>query len=165
MNRKELLRRTLLIGFVFLSLGGWLLHLRIHQPFAHNYNLIPYISGIISLFVLTLLFSFRKTVAYAYAINGILVIIGTIVMAHFSVVNFKGPLTLSAILLNTLLADIFLLWGKLVVGKAIFDLEILSTDQEVVSPGRYFRYPNMGWWYIHLVALSIVYILGNILWK
>ena len=31
--------------------------------------------------------------------------------------------------------------------------------------GVTYRYPNMGWWLVHLVGLSIVYTLGNLLWR
>jgi len=86
-------------------------------------------------------------------------------MAQFSIVNFKGPLTFESIILNSTFADIAILWGKFSVGKAIFDLEYLKTDKDAAAKGRFFRYPNMGWWWIHLFALSAVYALGNIFWK
>lgn len=165
MTRKSSLKMTLIAGLVFLSLGGWLLHLRIHSPLVQYENLVPFISGIISIIVLPTLFWFRPTVAYAYVINGFLVIIGTITMAHFSITHFTPPVTLGGILMDTLLADIMLLWGKFAAGKAIFDLELLNTAQDPMPKGRYFRYPNTGWWLVHLVSLSIVYALGNILWR
>ncbi len=28
-----------------------------------------------------------------------------------------------------------------------------------------YGYPNMGWWLLHLVAISLVYYLGNLLWS
>jgi hypothetical protein len=31
--------------------------------------------------------------------------------------------------------------------------------------GITYRYPNMGWWLIHLAAVSFVYYLGNRLWS
>jgi hypothetical protein len=31
--------------------------------------------------------------------------------------------------------------------------------------GRIWRYPNMGWWWVHLFALSVVYAAGNLLWN
>ena len=30
---------------------------------------------------------------------------------------------------------------------------------------RAYRYPNMGWWLIHLAAVSLVYYLGNRFWS
>lgn len=128
-------------------------------------NFVPFISGILSVIILPLLFWFRPTVTVAYIINGFLVILGTITMAHFSIVNFKGPLNPYGLIFYTTLPDIFLLWGKFAVGKALFDLEFLKTDQDQIPKGRYFRYPNTGWWLVHLFAWAAVYALGNLLWK
>lgn len=165
MTRKSVLKTTLITGLVFLAAGGWLLHIRTHPPLTDADNLVPFISGLISIIVLPAMFWFRPTLAYAYVINGFLVILGTITMAHFSIVKFGLPNSLNGLLFGSMLADIALLWGKFVVGKAIFDLDFLKADQDVQPKGRYFRYPNTGWWLVHLVVLSIVYALGNILWK
>ena len=165
MNRKEMIKTALITGLFFLALGGWLLHLRIHTLAKSEDNVIPLISGIISVFCLPFLFWFRPTIALAYIINGFSVIIGTIVMTHFSIVTFKGPVTPANIILNTTFADIAVLWGKFTVGKALFDLEFLKSETDVVAKGRFFRYPNMGWWWAHLFGLTIVYALGNIFWK
>lgn len=184
MNRKKMIRATLVAGLFFFALGGWLLHLRIHPPAKGADYLIPFISGIVSVFCLPLLFWFRRTVALAYIINGFLVIIGTITMAQFSIVNFKGPVTAISIILTTTLADIAILWGKFGIGKALFDLESLNphtncdvasikttigvgvkSDTDTAAKGRFFRYPHMGWWWVHLFSLALVYTLGNVIWK
>jgi len=165
MNRKKMIKVTLIASLFFLALGGWLLHLRIHPPARGADYFIPFVAGIVSVFCLPFLFYFRPTLAFAYVVNGFLVIIGTIIMAYFSIVNFQGPITASNIILNTTFADIMILWGKFSVGKTLFDLEFLKSDTDVVAKGRFFRYPNMGWWWVHLVALAAVYTLGKILWK
>ncbi len=165
MNRKKMVKETLIASLFFLALGGWLLHLRIHSPVKGAGYFIPFIAGILSAFCLPFLFCFRRTLAFAYVVNGFLVIIGTITMAHFSIFNFKVPITAANIILTTTLADIMVLWGKFSVGKALFDLEYLKSDTDVVTKGRFFRYPNLGWWWAHLIALTTVYTLGKILWK
>lgn len=165
MNRKQIIKLTLITGLVFLSLGGWLLHLRVHPPLAQAYNLIPFISGVISIIIVPLLFWSRSTVQYAYVTNGMLVILGTITMAHFSILTLSFPISLESLFFKTMFPDIAILWGNFAIGKALFDLELLSTDKDVVPKGRYFRYPNTGWWLVHLLAWSAVYALGNILWK
>lgn len=165
MNMKNKIKGILIAGLFFLALGGWLLHFRIHPLVKDADNLIPLISGILSVFCLPLLFYFRPTVPLAYIINGFLAILGTIIMAQFSITNFKGPFTFENIVLLSTFADIAILWGKFSVGKAIFDLEYLKSDKDTVEKGRFFRYPNMGWWWVHLFALAIVYSLGNIFWK
>ena len=165
MNKKEMIKATLVAGLFFLSLGGWFLHLRIHPLVKNAANLIPFISGIGSVFCLPALFCFRPTVALAYMINGFLAIIGTITMAHFSLAHFQGSVTPAGIILNTTFADIAILWGKFAVGKALFDLGLLKSVTDESHKGRFFRYPNMGWWWVHLFALAVVYALGNIFWK
>lgn len=165
MNRKKAIKVTLALSLFFLALDGLLLHLRVHPPADHEVNILPLVSGIVSVFLLPLLFCLRRTLVPAYIINGFLAIIGTITMAHFSLVNFKGPVTISNILINTTFASIAVCWGKFAVGKAIFDLEFLKSDSDIVHKGRFFRYPNMGWWWVHLFSLTAVYTLGNILWK
>ncbi len=165
MNRKKTIKITLVACLFFLALGGWLLHLRIHPLVKDADNIIPLISGIISVFCLPLLFWFGSTITLAYIINGFLAIIGTIVMTQFSIINFQGPVTLESIILTSTFADISILWGKFAVGKALFDLQYLKSDKDITTKGRFFRYPNMGWWWAHLFALAAVYTLGNIFWK
>lgn len=165
MTRKKNLKALLIACLFFLALGGWLLHLRVHTPGDELDDYVPFITGIFSVFVLPVLFSFKKTLSIAYLVNGMIAIIGTITMAHFSIVKFEGPATFLTIMINTTIADIAILWGKFAIGKAIYDLEFLHNDNETHPKGRFIRYPNMGFWLIHLAVLSAVYALGNILWK
>jgi hypothetical protein len=164
-NKKIAIKAMLIQGLILLSLGGWLLHLRIHPPFMRDENMIPFIVGIFSVFIVPLMFYFRRTFNLAYLINGFSVILGTILMAHFSIAHFSGPVTFQSIFTNTLLADIAILWGKFAFGKAIFDLELLRSDTDTVPMTRYWRYPNSGWWFVHLFGWAAVYTLGNIFWR
>jgi hypothetical protein len=87
-------------------------------------------------------------------LNGFTAIIGVIVMSHFALV--RAPIW----------ADVIITFSKLLIGRAIFVLEIYHLENEVPKTGwRYIRYPNMGFWYVHLAALSVVYYLGNLLWR
>lgn len=168
MNRKQSIKFWLILALFSLSLGGWLMHYRFHNPLSTGYGTLPFVIGLISVFLLPFLFWFSSTIAYAYVINTIQVIIGTITMAHFSLAYFKGPLTVSAVVFNTLLPDILLLWGSLLVGKALFDLELLRSDQDVIPAAgfiRFFRFPNTGWIVIHFFMLGLVYALGHVLWQ
>jgi hypothetical protein len=158
-------KAVLLTALVTLSLGGFLVHVRIHPVSQNSANFIPLISGLLSILVIPLLFAFRKTIEYGYVLNGILVIIGTIGMAHFSIVHWPAPATAGSIIFKTLLADIVVLWSKFFVGKALFDLEFYGYDPRTAKKGKTYRYPNLGWWLLHLVAISLVYLLGNLLWR
>jgi hypothetical protein len=165
MSVRTYIKTILLIALITLSLGGFLLHLRIHPPAKNYSNLIPAVSGILSILVVPVLFSFKKTLAYGYVLNGFQVIVGTIVMAHFSIVHWPNPTTLGSVILNTTLADILILWGKFFVGKSLFDLEFYGYDHSREKKGKTFRYPNLGWWLVHLVTVSVVYTLGSVLWR
>jgi hypothetical protein len=165
MTIRTYVKSILLIGLFTLSLGGFLLHSRIHPVTKEAVNLIPAICGVLGILVVPVLFSFKKTIAYGYVINGFAVIIGTITMAHYSIAHWPNPTTVQAVLLNTTLADILILWGKFFIGKSIFDLEFFGYDASKEKKGKTYRYPNIGWWLVHLAAVSIVYYLGNILWR
>lgn len=162
MTRKKYIKLLLILGIFSLSFGGWLLHFRIHSPFAESYNLIPFIIGLIGIFIVPFLFWFKQTIAYAYLINGFSVILGTILMGHYSLVHLHGSFTLNNLLFGTLFADIVVLWGKFYIGKVLFELEWLRSDQDPAPEGRYFRYPNMGFWWVHFLSWSIVYTIGSI---
>ena len=162
MTQKQNIRFLLIIALFTVSLGGLLLHMRIHPPSEITRNLIPFFAGIISIIVLPVMFLFKKSMTYAYVINGIIVIIGTITMVHFSILNPPVPITFQAILFQTLFADVVILFTKFFLGKSLFELEMFKTIDASVRHGRIWRYPNMGWWGVHFLAMSLVYVLGNI---
>jgi hypothetical protein len=166
MKKKDYLRVTLILAILFLALGGWLLHLRIHTIDKDAENYIPAVAGFISVIIIPVLFMFRSTIPFAYLLNGMTVIIGTITMTSFSIENHPPVWTLQTILFGTCLADIILLWGKFAVGKALFDMEsIVQHPDDPVRGGRFFRFPNMGFWYAHVVTLTTVYLIGKYFWK
>ena len=145
MKKKSYLRVTLILAIFFLALGGWLLHLRIHPLAKDAENFIPAVAGFISVLIVPFLFMFRSTISFAYLLNGMTVIIGTITMAHFSMENPPPVWTLQTIFFGTLLADIALLWSKFAVGKALFDMEsIVQHPDEPVHSGRFFRIRAFG---------------------
>jgi hypothetical protein len=165
MTIRTYMKSILLIALVTLSLGGFLLHGRIHPIAQNSANFIPLISGVLGILVIPMLFSFKKTIEYGYVLNGFLVIIGTIGMAHLSLVHWPAPATAGSIILKTTLADIVILWSKFFIGKALFDLEFYGYDPHKAKKGKTYRYPNLGWWTIHLVAISLVYLIGNLVWR
>jgi hypothetical protein len=64
-----------------------------------------------------------------------------------------------------LLADIVLLLPKFFFGKALFELEMFKAIDAPARHKRFWRYPNMGWWWVHLFAMTAAYAAGNLLWK
>jgi hypothetical protein len=165
MIQKEKVRVLLVLGLFFISLGGWLLHMRIHPISKLAAGWVPLIAGLIGVTAVPVMFLIRRLAAYAYVINGMLVIIGTITMAHFSLAHPPEKFGLQTLFMGTLLPDILVLFTNFMLGKSLFELEMLKTEETAVRHGRFFRYPNLGWWFVHLFALSAVYALGHLLWK
>lgn len=165
MSKKKAIKTALIIALFFISLGGWFLHIRVHPLPKESFSLLPISTGIISVVLLPFLFWFKKTLPLAYIINGFIAIIGTIAMSHFSIIHYKGALSLQGLFFQTTFPDIAILWAKFALGYAIFNLEFLKTEGDVLFKGRYLRYPNLGWWFVHLVSLSIIYSIGAIFWK
>lgn len=126
-----------------------------YHPFGRTgYGMVPFIVGLLSVLIIPILFYFKKTLNLAYLLNGFAVIIGTITMAHFS-------LTIHAIW-----PDILVLWSKFVIGRAIFCLEVYPMDSNPKVKGwNLIRYPQLGFWFVHLVLWGVVYFLGNLFWR
>ncbi|MEI8243664.1 MAG: hypothetical protein WCI17_10390 [bacterium] len=165
MTAKTYMKSVLLASLVLISLGGFLLHLRIHPPLEHSYNFIPYVAGLLGMLLVPCLLSSRKTLDAGYILNGLLVIVGTITMAHFSFTHWPKTTTFQTVLCQTTLADILILGAKLFIGKAVYDLETHGVDPNLPQPGTWWRYPCLGWWLIHLAVISAVYALGHCLWR
>jgi hypothetical protein len=165
MTRRISVKATLLAALIALSIGGLMLHVRIHSPLINPANIIPVIAGILSIIVVPWLFAYKSTIHYGYVLNGMLAIVGTVIMAHFSIAHWPVPATFGSVMLKTLLSDILILWTAFFIGKAVFDLEMFGYDPIRPRKGIRWRYPNMGWWIIHLAALSIIYTLGHLLWR
>jgi len=78
---------------------------------------------LIDVVLVTALFMSRKTAVYGYLLNGLIVIYGTIFMAHFSISEMTAKsVPVSSMLLKSTLADIGIAWGDFFVGKALYDL-------------------------------------------
>ncbi len=122
------LRTGLLLALFLVSLGGVLLHYRIHT-LDKPANIIPFLCGLISMTVVMVMFFYKKTAAYAYLINGMIVILGIITMAHFSYTHFVLPFTLKKLFVNTLFADIALLAGKFFLSKAIYETHFIKEPE------------------------------------
>ena len=163
MTQERFVKTTLLAALIAMSLGGWLLHLRIHPVEKALINWLPCISGLAAIIVVPLLFLKKQTAGYGYVLNGMQVIIGAILMARYSFLNPPDHLTFSALFLKTTLPDILILGGKFAVGKALFDLEMFGFTAGLPRGGKSYRYPHMGWWWLHLAAISAVYYIGLLL--
>jgi len=124
---------NLLVALFLFASAGLLLHFRIHNfmvadklhPGVYTFNptLLPAsLFPLLDVVVVTALFMSRNTAVYGYLLNGLLVIYGTILMAHYSITEMVAEsLPIQAMLLNSTLPDIFIAWGDFFVGKALYD--------------------------------------------
>jgi hypothetical protein len=165
MTIKTSIRSILLGALIALALAGFMIHARIHLIAQNTSFAVPFTAGILSIVIVPALFWSKKTLAYGYALNGFLCIIGTVTMAHFAIAHWFAPTAPQDILLKSMVIDILIVWGKFFVGKAFFDLETFGYDPNRTKAGVAYRYPNMAWWLIHLAAVTGVYSLGNLLWR
>jgi len=129
-------KKTLLTALFLLAVAGLLLHYRIHNfmvpdklnPGTYVFDgtrFLSFIFPLMDVFLVTLLFTSRKTAVYGYLLNGILVIYGTVFMAHFSIAEiYAKSIPPSAWLLKSTLPDIGIAWGDFFIGKALYDLII-----------------------------------------
>jgi len=151
---KKKIKILLILGLLFVSIGGGWLHYMYHPYAETGYGWVPFIVGLITIFLVPVLFYFRKTLNLAYLINGFSVIIGVITMTHFSLE------------IAPIWANIMTLLSKFVIGRAIFCLEVYPIDSNPKVRGlSLIRYPNMGFWFVHFVAWSAVYFLGHFIWR
>lgn len=127
-------RGTLLTALFLMALSGLMLHLRAHffmiadkmnpgglifDPSRFMASFFPFID----VTIVSALFLFRRTAVYGYLLNGLIVIYGTIFMAHFSIASvIAKSLPLSDLLFRSTLPDIGIAWADFFVGKALYDL-------------------------------------------
>ena len=158
--------RTILLGaLVTLALAGFLVHSRIHLITQNTSFIVPFSAGILSIIVIPALFCIKRTLPYGYVINGFLCIIGTVTMAHYAIANWSAPNSPPDIIFKSMIIDILIVWAKFLVGHALFELETFGFDAHRKKAGITYRYPNLGWWFIHLLGVSAVYFFGNYFWR
>ena len=131
-------RKILFTALILLAVAGLALHYRVHNfMVADKLNpgkfifdatkFLSFIFPVTDVVVVTLLFTSRKTAVYGYLLNGILVIYGTVFMAHFSIAEISAKsIPPGAWLLKSTLPDIGIAWVDFFVGKALYDVTIRS---------------------------------------
>ena len=110
------------IGVLFcISLGGLMLHVKIHPVGATPFNWIPLGAGLVTTFGLPFLFNYRRTMPWAYMLNLAAVILGTVTMAYFTVTNWQGSVTAWTVIMGprSTAPDIIILLAKIPLGQMI----------------------------------------------
>jgi hypothetical protein len=77
---------------------------------------------LLDLVVVSLLFTTRRTAVYGYVLNGMLVIFGTVLMAHLSIAKLTAETSLPfyQMIFKSTLPDIILAWADFLVGAALY---------------------------------------------
>lgn len=127
-------KKLLILSLFLLALAGLMLHYRIHPIMVPDkinpqlmifkpVNFIANLFSLVDLFIITALFLSRKTAIYGYLLNGIIVIYGTVLMAHYSIAAFiVKPLPLFDMILRSTLPHIMISWADFFIGKVLYDL-------------------------------------------
>jgi hypothetical protein len=111
---------------VGLATGALMLHYRIHPPGSLTFFWPSFFSGI-DLVVVSILFWYRSTAVYALLLKSFIAFIGIIMMTDFSIhMTMTGGIKVSffhnplAFLLQTLFADILILFASFMVGLGLY---------------------------------------------
>ena len=105
--------RELIWAYGILSLGGLLLHLRIHPPGESLFNWLGTGFPLVNVVIVPFLFSRPSTVAWAFLFACITVAAGATAMAYHSIITWNMPLTFKTAILNSTLPDILILSIKI----------------------------------------------------
>ncbi|MFO0751830.1 MAG: hypothetical protein U0411_00710 [Thermodesulfovibrionales bacterium] len=134
-------RGSFLTALFLLAVSGLLLHVRAHNFMVpdklHPGSLLfdatrfpATLFPLLDVVLVTALFLSRKTAVYGYLLNGLLVIYGTVFMAHFSIAEISArSIPFPALLMKSTLPDIGIAWGDFFVGKALYDLYMKGGKQ------------------------------------
>jgi hypothetical protein len=135
-------RRALLTSLFILSASGLLLHFRIHNFMVHDRidpqivrfdgtKFLSFIFPAVDVVLVTALFTSRRTCIYGYLLNGMIVIYGTVFMAHYSIAEFAAKgVPAGEWFLKSTLPDIGIAWADFSTGKALYDLYLKMEQPE-----------------------------------
>lgn len=139
------LRKTLLFGLFLLALGALTIHLKYHPPLipseggglADFTNTAAAVFSLIDVLLVTYLFSRKQTAVYAYLVNGLLVIYGTVIMGHCGIAKVFGPETdaVQYVFLPTL-PYIIIAWADFFLGAALYRMWSLESARETGQAPR-----------------------------
>ena len=111
--------KLLIIAHICISLGGLLIHLKLHPPGQSLYFWWAAPVAAFSVIVLPFLFAKRSTVGWGYLLNAGALLIGLVGMTYFSVLKADWPLTLLFIFRDSTLPYMFILLSKLAIAHVI----------------------------------------------
>lgn len=133
-------RRILLTAMFLLALGAFAMHFRIHPPLTEledggrqlNFTfLVASMFSLLDVVLVTILFSRKQTVAYAYLLNGMLVIYGTVFMAHCGIAKAYSPETsLLTYIFSSTFPQIILVWADFFLGATLYRMWFMEPPRK-----------------------------------
>ncbi len=86
---------------------------------------LSFIFPLADVVIVTLLFMNRSTAVYAYLLNGLIVIYGTVFMAYSSIAEIAAKsIPMNEWLLKSTLPDITIAWADFFTGRALYELHL-----------------------------------------
>lgn len=113
--------RILIFIHMCISFTGLLAHLNQHSVGKSLYFLWASPLSIFSLIIIPVLYYRPSTVKWGFMFNAGTVLIGTIGMSYYSLLNTEAPITAYKIFLESTLPAVLLLWTKLPVAVMILN--------------------------------------------
>lgn len=141
-------KKVLLVALFLLALGAFSLHMRIHPVYVrqksqqtvtgqattaeihkttfNGTNFTASLFCFLDLVLVTWLFCYKETAVYAFLLNGMLAILGIILMGHFTVAGLwgTGAGLWDWLYLKSTMADIMIAASDFLIGKALYDLHM-----------------------------------------
>lgn len=123
------------MSLFLLAILALVLHFRIHNfmvaphdasgPEFDSTHFLAFLFPLVDVIGVTALFASKRTAVYGYLLNGMIVVFGTVLMAHFSIAELT---TMSAPLLDWLTSSILpgvgIAWVDFFIGKALYGLYV-----------------------------------------
>lgn len=111
--------RILILIHIGITLGGILMHLKFHPPNKSLYFWWASPVNAVSLLIIPVLYSRPSTAGWGFMLNAFAVLIGTIGMSYYSLLNLERPLTLFRVFIESTLPNIIILWSKIPIAYLI----------------------------------------------
>jgi hypothetical protein len=126
-------RHMLLAAMFLLALGALVLHFSTYSPFNENgelnfTNAMASLFPLVDVILVTWLFSRKKTAAWGYLLNGLLVIYGTVFMTHCGWAKVYSPeAPLWRYIVTPTSPNIIIAWADFFMGAVLYKLWFLPT--------------------------------------
>jgi hypothetical protein len=127
-------KRALLTSLFILAAVGLIIHYRVHNFMVHDKinplivkfdgtRFLSFLFPLIDVIVVTALFTSSRTAVYGYLLNGMIVIYGTVFMAHYSVAEFIAKaIPPEQWFAKSTFIDIAIAWADFFIGKALYEI-------------------------------------------